>query len=106
VLLVHYDDLSADLGAEMRRIAGHLGIDIPPADWPTLVDAAGFTQMRSRAAQLAPDPVGVLKDRTAFFRNGRSGSGRETLTAEEFAHYRDRTATMAPADLLSWLHRD
>jgi aryl sulfotransferase len=106
VLLVHYDDLSADLSAEMRRIAGRLGIEIPESDWPSLVDAAGFTQMRSRAAELAPDPAGVLRDRNAFFRRGRSGSGRETLTADEFAHYRERAAAMAPADMLAWLHRD
>jgi aryl sulfotransferase len=106
VLLVHYDDLSTDLNGEMRRIAARLRIDVPETDWPSLVDAAGFTRMRSRAAELAPDPVGILKDRGAFFRRGRSGSGREALTADEFADYRERAATMAPPDLLSWLHRD
>jgi hypothetical protein len=28
------------------------------------------------------------------------------LTAEELQRYHRRVATMAPADLLAWLHRD
>ena len=105
VLLVHYADLSADLAAEMRRIAARLRIDVPEEAWADLVDAAGFTRMRERARDLAPDPAGILKDHNAFFRRGGSGAGRELLTDAEFAHYLDRAATMAPPDLLTWLHR-
>jgi hypothetical protein len=105
VLLVHYADLSADLGASMRRIAARLRIDVPETVWPNLVDAAGFARMQERADDLAPDPAGILKDRSAFFRRGGSGAGRELLSDAEFAHYLARTATMAPSDLLSWLHR-
>jgi aryl sulfotransferase len=105
VLLVHYADLSADLDGEMRRIADRLGITVPADRWDALVDAASFTQMRSRASVLAPDPAGILKDRDAFFRRGSSGSGRELLTEAEFAHYLDRTASLAPPDMLAWLNR-
>jgi aryl sulfotransferase len=105
VLLVHYADLSVDLDGEMRRIAGRLAVDIRDNRWPALVAAAGFTEMRRRANQLAPDPARVLKDREAFFRRGSSGAGRELLTAAEFEHYLDRAAGMAPPDLLAWLHR-
>jgi aryl sulfotransferase len=106
VLLLHYDDLAADLAGEMRRIAARLGIEVPEQRWPELVDAAGFAQMRARARQLAPDPAGIMKDARAFFRRGVSGSGRDLLTDAEFAHYRQRAARLAPADLLAWLHRD
>lgn len=105
VVLVHYDDLVADLGGEMRRIAGRLGIEVPAAQWPELVEAATFEHMRVRADRLAPDPAGVLKDSAAFFRRGRSGSGGEILTAEELRHYRARAAGLAEPDLLAWLHR-
>jgi aryl sulfotransferase len=105
VMLVHYADLSADLEAEMRRIAKRLNIDVPEDRWPALVDAAGFEHMRRNAEDLAPDPAGILKDRNAFFRRGRSGAGRELLNDAEFAHYEDRARGMAPEDLLTWLHR-
>jgi len=102
ILLVHYADLAADLPGEMRRIAGRLGLEAPTAE---LVEAASFTRMRARAEDLVPDPAGVLKDRGAFFRGGRSGAGRELLTDEQLAHYERRAAAMAPPDLLAWLHR-
>ena len=102
VVLVHYADLAADLAGEMTRIARRLGL---PEPRPELVAAASFAQMRARAKDLAPDPAGIMKDTSAFFRRGGSGAGRELLTEAEFAHYRNRAATMAPADLLTWLHR-
>lgn len=102
VLLVHYADLTADLAGEMRRIAARLGLDPPTGE---LVEAATFAQMRDRARDLAPDPAGILLDRGAFFRRGRSGAARELLTDEQVAHYQRRAATMAPADLLTWLNR-
>jgi hypothetical protein len=46
-----------------------------------------------------------MKDTNAFFRRGTSGSGRELLTPEEYAHYLDRAAGLAPPDLLTWLNR-
>jgi aryl sulfotransferase len=105
VLLVHYDDLLADLAGQMRHIAAWLGIDVPAERWPALVEAATFAEMRRKATDLVPDPNGVLVDHQAFFRRGRSGSGRDLLTAEEIDRYRQRTAELAPPELLAWLHR-
>lgn len=105
VVLVHYDDLSADLAGQMRRLATRLRIDVAESEWPALVEAATFRSMRSRAAHLAPDPVGILKDPRAFFRQGGSGAGRDLLAADELARYRARVAGLGPPDLLAWLHR-
>lgn len=106
VVLVHYDDLVDDLEEEMRRLASRLGIAVSEETWPTLVEAATFAQMRARADSIAPDPSGILKDKTAFFRRGSSGAGAETLTRVDLDHYYRRASTMAPPDLLEWLHRD
>src|SRR5579859_1312366 len=105
VLLVHYDDLCADLDGQMRRLAGLLGITVPAAMWPRLVRAATFGEMRAKAATQAPDPAGVLKDPAAFFRRGRPGAGGEVLTPAEVERYHARAATLASSDLLDWLHR-
>src|SRR5262249_36047336 len=48
VLLVHYNDLKADLGAEMRRIAAFLDIAVPEAAWPAVVERCTFESMRAR----------------------------------------------------------
>ncbi len=106
VVLLHYDDLSADLDGTMRALAQRLGLPVDDAVWPALVHAATFDAMRARSAVLAPAGPGVLRDPAAFFRHGLPGEGRDMLTADELAHYRDRAATMAPPDMLAWLHRD
>ncbi len=105
VLLLHYDDLRSDLAGEMRRLAGALGIDVPESRWPLLVEAAGFEQMSERATLLAPDPVGVLTDPRAFFRQGNSGTASVLLTPADRARYRSRLVELAPRDLSAWLHR-
>ena len=103
VVLAHYADLSADLGSEMRRIADRLAIRVPDDRWPALVRAATFRQMRARADRLVPRGRDPLKDSTTFFRAGRSGAGRELLTAGEYARYLERVADLAPPDLVAWL---
>ena len=104
VVLMHYDDLSADLNGEMRRLAGLLDIAVQEAKWPSLVAAATFDRMRAKAAAQVPDPAGVLNSPEAFFRRGYSGAGSEVLSQEEAERYYTRTAKLAPADMLGWLH--
>ena len=106
VVLVHYDDLRADLDGAMRGLAARLGIPVAEDGWPELVHAATFEAMRPPARASAPDTLGVLKDPAAFFRRGVSGDGPALLRAGELAHYHERVAAMAPADLLAWLHRE
>ncbi len=105
VVLVHYADLSADLADQMRRLARLLGIDVAEERWPSLIEAATFAKMSSRADVVAPDTLGVLKDNAAFFRSGTSGSGRDALTPAELTHYLDRVAASLPTDVRTWLHR-
>jgi aryl sulfotransferase len=104
ILLVHYDNLSADLAGQMRWLAGRLGIDVPEPAWPALVRAATFESMSGRADRHVPTGAGLFKSNEAFFRRGTSGAGREVLSGRELAAYHARAATLAPPDLLGWLH--
>jgi aryl sulfotransferase len=106
VVLVHYDDLCADLASQMRWLAWRLGIAVPDQAWPALVQAATFESMSTRAGYLAPPlPPGVAGDPRAFFRRGGPGAAREILSDEDMAGYHARAAQLAPPDLLDWLHR-
>jgi aryl sulfotransferase len=109
VILVHYEDLSADLPGEMRRLARRLDITVPADKWPSLEQAATFTQMRTAADQLQPLQYDRLRDvskpHAAFFRRGSCGEGRALLTAAEAARYYTSAAQVAPPDLLAWLER-
>lgn len=106
VVLMHYDDLSADLEGEMRRLAELLDIVVPDDAWPGLVWAASFMYMRKNADLLAPDPSGIMRSKQAFFRQGSSGAGRELLTDDELARYWARVAQLAPPEMIAWLHRE
>jgi aryl sulfotransferase len=103
MLLVHYDNLLADLEGQMRWLAGQLGITVPQQAWPELVRAATFESMSGSADTLVPT-AGIFKSNAAFFRRGTSGAGREILGDEEIAAYHARTAQLAPPDMLTWLH--
>ena len=107
VVLLHYDDLQTDLEGEMRRLADRLGITVPEERWPTLVKAATFDDMRSRATERAPDTEKQLwKSTTDFFHRGTSGQWKDIVDAELAAHYADRVRELAPPDLVAWLHRE
>ena len=103
ILLVHYDDLLADLESQMRHLAARLGITVPERSWPALVEAATFDHMRAGGEQIT-GASSILKDSAAFFRRGRSGAAQEILTSQEISRYHARAAQLATADLLTWLH--
>src|SRR5262249_21281367 len=103
VLLVHYDNLCAELDGQMRWLASRLGITIPERAWPALVRAARFENMAARADQLVPAP-GLFLSNAAFFRRGTSGAGCEILSDAELASSHARVAGRAPPDMLAWLH--
>jgi hypothetical protein len=105
VVLVHYDDLTADLDGEMRRLADHLGIAVPEDRWPSLVDAATFDSMRARAEDLAPDRVGVLRSRTAFFRMATSERGGDRIPASTKQRVDDTVRSQTDRAIASWLLR-
>jgi aryl sulfotransferase len=105
VVLVHYADLLADLEGSMRALAARLSFSVPEELWPPLVQAATFTRMRGRSDELTPNPLGVLKDGSKFFREGRSGAGRAVLTPQELAAYERRVRSLADPELVRWLHR-
>lgn len=105
VTMVHYQDLIDDLEAQMRRLAGVIGVGVPEVLWPRLVKAATFDSMQARADRTVPQQLGVFTSNRAFFRSGRSGEGRVLLSDDELAAYERRAAGLAPAELLEWLHR-
>jgi hypothetical protein len=102
-VLLHYTDLRADLEGQMRSVARQLGIDVPADQWPSLVRAASFEEMRGRAAMTVP---GVFIDAAAFFRKARHGEWRQILDNEQdLRRYHERAAALASPDLLAWIHR-
>jgi aryl sulfotransferase len=107
VVMVHYDDLKADLGAEMRRLAQRLGITVPQAAWPSLVRAATFEDMRKHAPRLVPNfHKAIWRDNDRFFNRGESGQWVDVLDEADLRDYAARVTELAAPDLLGWVHRE
>jgi aryl sulfotransferase len=107
VLLFHYGDMQADLEGEMRRLATALGIEVDEALWPTLLDAAGFEQMRARADELAPQVTdGYWYDNRRFFHRGSGRQWEAFFAPGDDDRYRRRIGALAPddEDFVNWVH--
>jgi aryl sulfotransferase len=103
VLLVHYNDLQADLEGEMRRVAGFLDIDIPAALWPEVVERCTFERMREDA-----DKVGNFQrlfegGAESFLFKGANGRWRGVLTEGELQRYQDRVQELLAPEAANWL---
>ncbi|ROO51225.1 sulfotransferase domain-containing protein [Micromonospora sp. Llam0] len=104
VLLLHYDELKADLAGQMRAIAKQLGIEVPEQRWPELVEAATFDSMRDRAKEFAP-VLAMWRDPKQFFNRGVTGQWRDLLDDDDLQRYEEQVAKLAVPELVDWLHR-
>jgi aryl sulfotransferase len=103
VLFVHYDDLTADLEGEMRRIAAFLELDIDEELWPGMVERCTFTSMKSRPDEIAEFDRLFVGGADTFLYKGTNGRWRDVLTPEELAAYDRRVAEILPPDAVEWL---
>lgn len=104
VLMVHYNDLKANLAGEMRRVAGFLDIAIPESLWPALVEAGGFASMRREGGKLLPSSSKQFEggaDRFLF--KGTNGRWRDVLNEDDLALYEAKVRETLPPALAAWL---
>jgi len=102
VLFVHYNDLSADLDGEMRRIAEFLELSVTDEQWPDVVRRCRIDAMRSEAAGAGLHDLGFEGGAESFFHQGTNGRWVGVLTEAQLARYDAMVATL-PADAAEWL---
>jgi aryl sulfotransferase len=104
VLLVHYNDLKADLEDEMRRIAGFLGVEIPQALWPRLVEAAGFEAMKRDGEALMPLAHLLWEGGPSrFLHKGTNQRWRDVVAPADLARYDARVERELSPALARWV---
>lgn len=107
VVMLHYDDLQADLPGQMRVLADRLGIVVGDELWDELVEAATFEQMRGEADRTVPSgDVHMFLDNAQFFRSGTSGQWHDQLDADALERYWRRVDELSPTELSAWVHRE
>lgn len=104
VLLVHYNDLKADLPGEMRRVAEFLGIDVAPDLWSPLVEAAGFAAMRRDGEILMGNVAAAFRGGAArFFHKGTNDRWRGLYRDEDLALYEAKLRAELPPACARWV---
>jgi aryl sulfotransferase len=105
LLLVHHQDLKADLEGEMRRIADFLEIDLSASQWLAVVERCTFDAMRGRARQIGDFDRYFEGGAQGFLYKGTNGRWRDELTDDEVAAYGARVAELCPPDMAAWIER-
>ena len=97
VLMVHYNDLTADLPGEIARIAKFLDIDVPETLLPKLVEAAGFDAMRRDGSTLLAKLEMTFQDGSnRFFHKGSNRRWEGVYTQEDLDLYDSKSAGLPP----------
>jgi hypothetical protein len=106
VVMLHFDDLRADLEGQMRFLANRLAIRVSNELWPSLVRAATFREMRAHSAVTAPNAEAKFwQDNDRFFNHGTSGQWRSLLNDDDLERYRARAYRVGRVEVVDWVHR-
>jgi aryl sulfotransferase len=104
LLLVHFNDLKADLDAEMRRIASFLDIAIDERVWPSLVKAATFEAMHAARDHLMPQINMLLEGGTTrFFNKGETGRWKDVFSEGDLRLYEEKVRQEFTPGLAAWI---
>jgi aryl sulfotransferase len=104
ILLVHYADLLADLDGQMRKISEWLQIPIDESVWPSLVEAATFSRMKTDFQKTTPVVTqGIWKDPAKFFNKGASNQWRDVLSDEDLELYDAAANRSLDPDARRWM---
>lgn len=104
VMMLHFNDLLADLDGEMRRIADYLGIHVPDALWSDVVRRCRFEEVKKNPASVVGDNIDFAFKGGAdtFIHKGTNGRWVGVLDEDDLALYREAMARL-PADYAHWL---
>lgn len=88
LLLLHFEELKADLPGQIRRIAAFLDVAIDEARFPAIVEHCSFDWMKANATRSVP-LGGAFWDGGAqtFINKGQNGRWRDVLTPDDCERY-------------------
>jgi aryl sulfotransferase len=104
LLLLHFENLKADMAGEIRRIASFLDIRTDPAVWPAILKHCGFDYMKAHATKSVP-LGGAFWDGGAqtFIHKGTNGRWRDDLTAADCRAYEETARRELGEACANWL---
>lgn len=103
VLLVHYNDLKADLDGEMRRISAFLDIPVDETIWPDMVRAGDFSEMKKSADMLMPGAGMIFKGGgNTFLNKGTNNRWKDQVDPADLALFEAKVRAQFSPSLAAW----
>ena len=104
LMLLHFEELKADLPGQIRRIATFLEIPVDEARFPAIVEHCSFDWMKANATRTVP-LGGALWDGGAqtFVHKGTNGRWRDVLTPGDNRRYEAAAQRELGPDCAHWL---
>jgi aryl sulfotransferase len=103
VMLLHYDELQADVQTQIRRIAAFIDVPVDPDVWPAIVEHCSFIWMKAHGAALVSEAA--FQDVGKFINKGVKGRWRDTLTASDAGLAEEAARDNLTSDCYKWLMR-
>ena len=104
LMLLHFNELKADLPGQIRRIAAFLGIPIDARRWPAIIEHCSFDYMKANASKSVP-LGGVFWDGGAqtFIHKGTNGRWRDVLSEADCRWYEETAVRELGGQCAHWL---
>ncbi len=100
----HYADMRRDPAGTLKRLAGILETDHPPALMAELLRASSFESMRDNAGRFVPGSgTGSWKSEAGFFDSGTARKWEGRLSADQYAAYDAAIGAALSPDERAWL---
>lgn len=103
VLLVHFNNLKANMEREIRRIARFLEIDVERSSWPKILEHCSFDYMRAEAKKVELLDRLFQRGGETFFHSGTNGRWKDMLSENEIARCDAVAAKYLTPDCARWL---
>lgn len=104
IMMLHFNDLLADLGGEMRRIAAYLDIEVADEMWPDVVERCRFATVKKDPGKVVGENISFAfkGGADAFINKGTNDRWVGVLDDEDLALY-DEAMGKLPPDYATWL---
>jgi aryl sulfotransferase len=104
VMLLHFNELKADMEGRMRDIAAFVEVEIDPATWPEIVEYCTFDWMREHSEEIAGGADMIFSGGSkAFLYKGTNGRWHDVLSDDECAEYEAKAIEQLGEECARWL---
>ncbi|MGR8948317.1 MAG: sulfotransferase domain-containing protein, partial [Gammaproteobacteria bacterium] len=104
IMLLHFNELKADLPGKIREIAKFLEIDIDEQLFPKMVEHASFDYMKKNANDLTPLLSEVFDKGASYFINkGSNARWNEVLSEADIKKYQEVASQKLSPACAAWL---